>query len=329
MPELWGQLQWDLPQYTTTGQVRQLDFGGAPQITAPQYGVPRAEQAFYQRGASRLDPQQASEQQSLEIKMRNQGLTPGDEAWKSQMQDLNQRQNDARQALMNETIMAGGREAERMFGMESGYRGQITDELMGLGQFANQAAMNEFQQNMAAGTQQWKNVQQAAQFQNQARQQKWQERQAEANYYNQLRQAQMNEYLTQRGFTLNEIQALLNNQQVGMPQFNQFTNASKADTPQLLQAAMLQGQQNAANSSQENAWMNSLMGGAGQAAGMFAMFSDRRLKTNIRKIGERKGVNWYAYEIFGRPQIGVMADEVPWAAIKHPSGYYAVDYARI
>jgi len=91
----------------------------------------------------------------------------------------------------------------------------------------------------------------------------------------------------------------------------------------------MQGQANAANASAENQMMNNMMGGIGQAAGMFAMFSDRRLKSNIRKVGERNGVNWYAYILFGRPQIGVMADEVPWAAIKHPSGYMMVDYSRV
>ena len=71
------------------------------------------------------------------------------------------------------------------------------------------------------------------------------------------------------------------------------------------------------------------MGGLGSIAGIAGMFSDRRLKSNIQKIGQRNGVNWYVYEIFGKPQIGVMADEVPWAAIDHPSGYQMVDYARI
>jgi hypothetical protein len=236
--------------------------------------------------------------------------------------------------------MAGGREAERMFGMQTGRRGMFAGELQDLGQFANQAAMNDFQQRMAAGSQGFQDTLSAANFQNQARQGAFAERMAAlgynqqqayqyADYQNQLRQQQLNEYLAQRGFTLNEIQALLNNQQVGMPQFNQFMGATKSDTPQLLQAAMLQGQQNAANASADNAVMNNLLGGATSIAGMAGMFSDRRLKSDIRRIGRRNGVNWYSYTIFGQAQIGVMADEVPWAAFEHPSGYLMVDYRRV
>jgi len=339
MPDMWGQLQWDIPQYETTGQLRQLDYSGLPGINAPQFTLDRAENATYNRMAGRLNEQFGGEQQALDIKLRNQGLVPGDEAYEAQMRNFNQRKTDAYQTAQNEAIMAGGREAERMFGMESGLRGQYGQELMDLGNFANQAAMNDFQQRMAAGQAGWDATRQAAQFQNDARQQALQERMAAmgfnqaqqyqyADYYNQMRQQQINEYLTQRGFTLNEIQALMNNQQVGLPQFNQFNTANRADPTQYLAAANMQGQANAAQASAENQWMNNLMSGAGQMAGMFAM-SDRRLKSNIRKIGERNGINWYSYEIFGRPQIGVMADEVPWAAIQHPSGFLMVDYSKI
>jgi hypothetical protein len=316
-------------------------------VDAPEFTQQRAEDSVYQRGMSRLAPQQASEKQALEIKLRNQGLAPGDEGWKSSMMQLDQKHTDATQALQNESIMAGGREAERMFGMQTGRRGMFegelqnlfgnqmglrsmgAQELLDLGNFANAAGQQEFAQNMAAGSQGYQDVLAAANFQNAARQQAYGERMGMTDYYNQLRQQGINEYLTQRGFTLNEIQALLNNQQVGVPQFNQFSNATKADTPQLLQGALLQGQQAAATASADNAFMNNLLGGASSLAGVAGMFSDRRLKSNISKIGERNGVNWYRYEIFGTPQIGVMADEVPWAAFEHPSGFLMVDYRRV
>lgn len=340
LPDLWGHLQWDLPQYSTTGTLRQLNYGDLPDVDAPQWTQQQAEQAYYDRLNQRLQPQFESEAQALEIKMRNQGLAPGDEAWQAQMQSLNNRKTDAYQAALNESLMAGGAEAERMFGMQTGRRGMFAGELQDLGNFANAASQQEFGQQMAAGSQGWQDVLQAAQFQNQARQQAFNERMAtygyntdlayrEADYYNQLRQQQINELIAQRGYTLNEAMALLSGQQVGMPQFNQFTAATTADTPQMLQAAMLTGQQNAAQASADNAMMNSLLGGATSIAGMAGMFSDRRLKSNIRKIGERKGVNWYRYEIFGQQQIGVMADEVPWAATEHPSGYLMVDYSKV
>lgn len=334
LPDRWGHLQWDIPQYQTTGQVRQLNYGALPGVDTPEFTLQRAEQANWDRMANRIQQQRDSEAQQLEIKMRNQGLVPGDEAWQAQMQSFNNKYNDAFQNASNEAIMAGGREAERMFGMQTGRRGMFAGELQDLGSFANQAAMNDFQQRMAAGQAGWDATLQAANFQNAARAAGAQERYQHADYYNQIRQQQLNEYLAQRGFTLNEIQALLNNQQVGMPQFNQFTAATKADTPQLLQAAMLQGQQNAASASADNQFVNSLLGGASNIGGMMALggtgfFSDRRLKSDITKIGVRNGVNWYRYTIGGQPQIGVMADEVPWAAFEHPSGYLMVDYRRV
>jgi hypothetical protein len=340
MPDMWGHLQWDIPSYETTGQLRQLDYSGLPGVDSPEFTLDRAENATYNRMAGRLEEQFGGEQQALDIKLRNQGLVPGDEAYEAQMRNFNQRKTDAFQTAQNEAIMAGGREAERMFGMQSQRRGQYGGELMDLGNFANQAAMNDFQQRMAAGQAGWDATRQAAQFQNQARQQSLQERMGAmgfnnqqqyqyADYYNKMRQQQINEYMTQRGFTLNEIQALLNNQQVGLPQFNQFTQATKSDTAPILQGAQMQGEWNTAQANADNAFMNNLMGGAANIAGMAGMFSDRRLKSNIRRIGERNGVNWYSYEIFGRPQIGVMADEVPWAAVQHPSGYLMVDYSKV
>lgn len=339
-PQLVGSVAGALPGYQTTGTLRQMDFSNAPGIMAPQFGVQRAENALWDRAMSRIGPQQQSETQSMDIKLRNQGLVPGDQAYDSAMQNLAFKQNDQTQNAINEAIMGGGREAERLLGMETGYRGTYTGEMSQLADFYNRAAQQEFGQQMTAGSQSWQDLLQAAQFQNQARNQALQSQLGMLNYnqnldfrasdyYNQLRQQIINEEIARRGQSLNEVNALLYGQQVGLPQFNQFSQAGVAQTPQLLQAAALQGQQNAATASAENAWFNGLMGGVGSIAGAAGMFSDRRLKRNIQKIGQRNGVNWYSYEIFGRPQIGVMADEVPHAAFQHPSGYWMVDYRKV
>ena len=328
-PDLWGHLQWDIPEYQTTGQVRQLNYGDLPGVDTPEFTLQRAEDATYDRMKTRLDEQFGAQQQALDIKLRNQGLVPGDEAYQAQMQNLGRTMNDAYMNAQNEAIMAGGAEAQRMFDMQSNRRGMFAGELQDLGAFANQAAMNEFNQMLQAGQAGWGNTLQAAQFQNLARAQGMDESYRQAQYYNQLREQAINELITQRGYTLNEAMALLSGTQVGMPQFSSFSQASKADTPQLLQAANMQAQQNASIASAENAGMEAMMSGLGTGIGMMGMFSDRRLKSNIKKIGQRNGVNWYSYEIFGKPQIGVMADEVPWAAFEHPSGYLMVDYSRV
>lgn len=339
-PQLVGSMFGGLPEYQTTGTLRQLDYSNAPGVMAPQFGVDRAENAIYDRSMSRIQPQQASEQQQMDIKLRNQGLAPGDQAYDSAMQNMAFKHNDQQQAAMQEAIMGGGREAERMLGMESGYRGLYTGEQKDLGMFANAASQQEFDQRMRAGSQSWSDLMQAGQFQNEARKQGLNEQSMmgtynqnldfrQSDYYNQLRQSMINEEIARRGYSLNEVNALLNNQQVGLPQFGGFRDAGVAQAPQLLAAAQMQGQQNAATASAENAGMEALMGGLGSAAGMFAM-SDRRLKRNIQKIGERNGVNWYEFDyVWGQHSIGVMADEVPHAAFEHPSGYLMVDYSKV
>lgn len=101
----------------------------------------------------------------------------------------------------------------------------------------------------------------------------------------------------------------------------------------------LGGQGGASSSSQ-----SSSMGGMGilgtglQMAGLANMIwptlfaSDRRLKENIKKIGQTIGgvaVYLFSYKGDRRKYIGVMADEVPWAIGAIVDGYAHVDYARV
>jgi hypothetical protein len=56
----------------------------------------RAEDAVYSSVMDRLEPSQAMAQQQMEIKLRNQGLGPEDEAWQAQMGQLQMSQGDER-----------------------------------------------------------------------------------------------------------------------------------------------------------------------------------------------------------------------------------------
>ena len=83
-----------------------------------------------------------------------------------------------------------------------------------------------------------------------------------SGYANQIRQQQMAEAMQKRGFSLNEINALLSGQQVGLPQMPGFNQAQSA-----VPAPYYQGQ--ADQTSMENAsspW-NSLIGMAGSVMG--------------------------------------------------------------
>lgn len=75
------------------------------------------------------------------------------------------------------------------------------------------------------------------------------------------------------------------------------------------------------------------LGALAGGAGIYKMFSDRRLKSNIVKIGEDpRGFGIYEFDIFGQRQKGVMADEIEKIipkAVSEVSGYKVVDYGYL
>ena len=61
------------------------------------------------------------------------------------------------------------------------------------------------------------------------------------------------------------------------------------------------------------------------------LFSDRRLKKNIKRIGTVKGYPWYSFDyIWGESSEGFMSDEIPQEYVmRHVTGYDMVDYGSI
>lgn len=163
----------------------------------------------------------------------------------------------------------------------------------------------------------------------------------ENDAYNQIllqgRGQALQELLTQRNQPLNEISALLSGSQIGAPQFQSTPgfNQNPADIMGATYGSYNANAQNAAlRQQQQNAMMGGLFGLGGAAASTIPFWSDRRLKTNIRKIGKtKKGFNWYAFDyVWGQPSEGVMADEVrlvkPWA-VTEMLGFDRVNYAEV
>jgi hypothetical protein len=122
-----------------------------------------------------------------------------------------------------------------------------------------------------------------------------------------------------------------------MPQFQGYSGVSVAPTPylqamQAQDAAAVQRYGIAANQASSN--MSGLYGLAGNLGSAAIMFSDRRLKSNIVRIGTHPlGIGVYEYDIFGERQRGVMADEVetvlPVAVLTRPDGYKMVNYGLL
>jgi hypothetical protein len=157
---------------------------------------------------------------------------------------------------------------------------------------------------------------------------------------NQQRQAMMADLMQRRGWSLNEANALMSGQQVGMPQQPGFQQAQMAQAAPIFGAAQATGQaQNDAYSAKQ-AQQNSKgagMGSLGGAALSMAplMFSDRRLKADVEQVGEtRVSVPLYSFRYKWEPEgtqhVGVMSDEVPDDMVReHPSGFDMVDYSRV
>jgi hypothetical protein len=155
---------------------------------------------------------------------------------------------------------------------------------------------------------------------------------------NTAQQQALAEAIQLRQLPLNEITALMSGSQIQNPQFGAYSGATVQPAP-IFAGTQAQGafDQNTYNQqvSQANAATAGLYSLGGAALGApKGTFSDRRLKSNIVRLGTHPiGVGIYEYDIFGGRQIGVMAQELlevmPDAVQKHPSGYLMVDYGRL
>jgi hypothetical protein len=155
---------------------------------------------------------------------------------------------------------------------------------------------------------------------------------------NTAQQQALAEAIQLRQLPLNEITALMSGSQIQNPQFGAYSGATVQAAP-VFAGAQAQGQfeQNVYNQkvAQDNAATAGLYSLGGAALGApIGTFSDRRLKSNIVRLGTHPiGVGIYEYDIFGGRQIGVMAQELmevmPEAVHQHPSGYLMVDYGRL
>lgn len=141
----------------------------------------------------------------------------------------------------------------------------------------------------------------------------------------------------QRMQPLTELNAIRTGAQPQMPQFQPTQYSMGAQGANQLGAAQAQNQYDMGiyNSEvgQQNSFMSGLMG-LGGALGSAYIRSDRRLKSNIVRIGTHPlGVGWYAYDIDGKRTEGVMADEVltlrPQAVARGDDGYLRVNYGAL
>jgi len=145
-------------QMGETRGVGTFDYDYSPQARQ------KAEDSAYQRATSRLDPQFSGRQKATELKLRNQGLAPGDQAYDSAMDNLGRERADAY-------------EMARLGAVSEGRADMAQDYGQALGTSQQQAALGgqEFGQSMQQNA-----------------------------LANQLRTQEMGEDIGQRNFYLNE-----------------------------------------------------------------------------------------------------------------------------
>ncbi len=153
------------------------------------------------------------------------------------------------------------------------------------------------------------------------------EARAQAAQQDTSRERALQERMYLRQTPINEIGALMSGGQVSMPQFTPYKGGQVSDTPigqYAYNTAQIQ-QQQANNAAQERAGLYNLAGNVA-GAGIFK-WSDVRLKRDIEHM---YGLTYrYRYLWSDEWHIGVMAQDVPHAALLMPNGFYAVDYGAL
>lgn len=236
----------------------------------------------------RLNPQIERDRAALQSRLANQGLTQGSQAYNQGIDELNRQVNDQRM----QAILAGGQEQSRLFGLDQAK-----------GQFFNQARQQGAD-----------NALRATQHLNDMRGQQFNYNLQEQQQQQTLREKGLQEDVTLRNQPINEITQLLHGSAPTIPQFQPFNAPTIANTPvgqYAYQSAGLANNQYQQQLQQQNAMMGGLFG-LGQA-GIFGMFSDRRLKYDIKRVGTAdNGLAIYSYKFdpYGPTHIGFMADEV-------------------
>jgi hypothetical protein len=279
-----------------------LDYSGVAKIPGQDdFSADRDKvvQALMARNKPFLDQQRSA----AENKLANQGINQGSEAWGYNQTQLGQNENDAAMAA----LLAGSQEQNRLFNQGLAAHQTGTQDVNTQGTFANTAANQAFNQGLASN-----------QFSNAARAQAIQE----ADYF--------------KNQPLNMLNALRSGNQVTTPQFGNVSGGAQIQAAPIYQATSDQYQSALDAYKAQMASSGGLLGGlATLGSSAITKFSDRRLKTNIVRIGQRPdGLGLYSYDyVFGGSDIGVMADEVarlrPEALGPTILGYATVNYGKL
>jgi len=225
------------------------------------------------RARSRLDPMWDQQQEKDRVRRANQGLSENSSANITAEDNFGRAKNDAYSLALSDAVRAGGAEQDRLF-----------NEKVAQGQFANQAAAQQFSQNAGqAGFENDatlsdfdRNMAQAG-FNNTTSGQEYAQNQGAANFTNAGRQANFQNTAFSRSSPISDFAALLGTGQVMMPNSYQGPTTGVNGTDVMGAYGLYeQGRQSnyaqqAANVNSRNAAFGNLAGAVmmGPMAGMF------------------------------------------------------------
>ena len=225
-------------------------------------------QTQFDRQMSLQGPRMERSMAAMETKLRNQGLSPGSQAYDNAMGDLRDQQGEQTSRMSQDAMRLGASEQQNEFGrrMQSGsqlfnqqqdsgmysagQRGQQFGELGKLGDIQGGRAQAQFDREMGISDKQDRQRGQLTAEQLAFGGQGFDQQLAAGNYQNALRQQAIAEDQTRRGTSINEMNALQSGQQINMPNMPNFQGASSGGGTDYAGAALaggnfaLQAQQN-------------------------------------------------------------------------------------
>ena len=288
---------------STLGQAPTASFSG---LGVAPIANEQTRQSVRQSIQDREQPLQERRLDQLRSRLDTQGIAQGSKAYSDAMFDYDRGLNDFNLAADNQAL----NQMSQLYGLQADQRGRATNE-----------------------------IGQQFDFSNQARDRGLRDIEAQYRLDANARDRGVNELVQQRQIPLNELAAMLSGSQVQGPSFiNTPQQSRQAGDIQGATYANYQGAQNAYNQQQQarssgKGGLGSMIGSLG-AAGI-TKYSDRRLKTNIRKIGQlSNGLFVYLFHyIWGGPEeIGVMSNEVRAImphAVGTKNGFDVVNYSEV
>lgn len=336
------------PSYQRSGSAPSYaDFSGnISQL--PDYGnqAKEVEDSLYRSATTRLDPQFQRDEEAMRSRLLNSGVAENSEQYRNAFDDFNRSKQTAYGDARDRAIQGRGAEQSRLNNDFYTGNAQQFGQTLSRDTFNNSSKQQQFADalrgadfNNSATQQEFSDTLRGLGFNNDASSRQFADDVTAGNFQNQNRGAAIDEAAYMRNDPLNMYNALSSGAQVTNPQFRGTGNVASPGAAPTFAATQAADQRavdlyNArlASSGSAQSGLFGMLGNLGGAA--INQWSDRRLKTNIERIGTlTDGLPIYSYEIFGKPETGVMADEVrevyPEAVTRQPNGYDMVDYSQI